>query len=54
MTEYLQRLMNAKMRKLVLFTVFPITAAPNISDPKYFVMLNDLKEFISFKKTEQN
>lgn len=54
MTEYIQRLMNAKFSRLVLFSTFPITAAANISDPHYFVMLEDLNKFLAFKKSDLN
>jgi hypothetical protein len=54
MTEYIKILMNAKFKKLVLFPVFPITAAANVSDPKYFVMLGDLTSFLVFKKPDLN
>ena len=54
MTEYIQRLMNAKFSKLVLFPVFPITAAANISEPRYFAMLGDLGNFLNFKKPDLN
>ena len=40
--NYLEKLINTKMRKLTLFPVFPYTAAPNISEPHYFVIIEDL------------
>lgn len=39
---YFEKLADAKMRKVVLFSVFPYTAAANLSDPHYFVMIDDI------------
>jgi len=54
MTEYIQKLMSAKFSRLVLFPAFPFTAAANVSDPHYFVMLDDLNKFLAFKKSDLN
>ena len=40
--NYFEKLINAKINKVVLFSIFPHTAAPNLSDPHYFVMVEDL------------
>lgn len=40
--NYLENLSHAEMHKITLFTRFPITAAPNISNPVYFLMVDDL------------
>lgn len=50
MTDYLQKLADAKMEKLVLFTAFPLTYAPNISDPRYFVLIKDLSRLTETNK----
>ncbi len=42
MYNYFEKLINAKINKVVLFSVFPYTAAANLSDPHYFVMVEDL------------
>ncbi len=42
--HYLEKLVQAKMRKLTLYTIFPITAAPNYSDAKNYVLVEDLKQ----------
>lgn len=39
MADYLQKLINVKMGKVTLFSTFPLTGAPNISDPRYFVRI---------------
>lgn len=39
MADYMQKLVNIKMGKLILFSIFPITGAPNISDPHYYVKI---------------
>ena len=38
---YFEKLINAKMQKVVLFSVFPYTAAANLSDPHYLMMIED-------------
>jgi hypothetical protein len=40
--NYFEKLVNAKMRKLTLFSVFPYTAAANLSDPHYLIMVDDI------------
>ena len=42
MYNYFEKLINAKINKVVLFSVFPYTASPNLSDPHYFVIVEDL------------
>jgi len=54
MTDYITRLLNVKMEKLVLNTIFPITAAPNLSDRKALVMMADPAKFVEFKKADLN
>lgn len=40
--NYFEKLSGAKMQKLVLFSVFPYTAAANMSDPHYLVLIEDI------------
>jgi len=54
MTEYLQKLITVKMKKLVLFPVFPYTAAPNWSDPRYFAAIENPAVLVSFSKADLN
>jgi len=42
--NYFEKLINARMKKLVLFSIFPYSAAVNLSDPHYFVMLEDVSK----------
>jgi hypothetical protein len=44
--NYFEKLIHAKMHKLVLFPVFPLTAAANLSEPHYVVLLEDLTKLI--------
>jgi len=49
-SDYVKKLIEVNMDKLVLFTSFPITGAANISDPQYFIkILNPeiLKDLVS-------
>lgn len=43
MADYLQKLVNVQMSKVVLFPAFPITGAPNLSDPRYYVKINNIE-----------
>lgn len=40
--NYLQKLINAKMHKETLFTIFPHTNAANISNPVHVIIVDDL------------
>ena len=42
MYNYFEKLVNAKIQKVTLFSIFPYTAAPNLSDPRHFVLVEDL------------
>jgi hypothetical protein len=42
--NYFSGLLNAAMHKVVLFSIFPYTAAPNLSDPHYYFVLEDLSK----------
>ncbi len=37
MADYMQKLTVVEMKKVTLFSTFPITGAINISDPQYFI-----------------
>lgn len=45
--KYLEKLINSPMRKVTFFPAFPKTGAPNLSDPAYFVLIDDLSKFSS-------
>jgi len=40
--NYFDKLIHAPMRKITLFSIFPFSAAPNLSDPRHFVILDDV------------
>ncbi|OGF32118.1 hypothetical protein A3H09_00285 [Candidatus Falkowbacteria bacterium RIFCSPLOWO2_12_FULL_45_13] len=40
--NYLEKLSHTEMHKITLFTRFPITATPNLSNPVYFLLVDDL------------
>lgn len=42
---YFEKLLEAKIHKVTLFSIFPITSAANLSDPHSFVMIDDLEKF---------
>ncbi len=42
--KYLEKLINSQMRKITLFPSFPQTGAPNLSEPVYFMMINDISK----------
>lgn len=43
--KYLEKMSDANLQKVTLFTVFPHTGAPNLSDPAYFVLVKDTVKF---------
>jgi len=45
--NYFGRLLNAKMRRLELFAVFPHTAAANLSDPRNLILIDDPACFLN-------
>ncbi len=47
MHNYFEKIINAKMHKVVLFSIFPHTAAANLSDPRYFVLIDELAKIAS-------
>jgi hypothetical protein len=40
--NYFEKLTDAPTKKVVLFSVFPFTAAANLSDPRNFFLLEDI------------
>jgi hypothetical protein len=47
LTAYFEKLTQTEMRRLVLFPVFPYTAAANLSDPRPVIMIGDLNKLVS-------
>jgi hypothetical protein len=45
--NYFEKLVDAKMHKVVLFPVFPFTAAANFSDPRHIMLIDDLSRLTS-------
>lgn len=45
--NYFEKLLGAKMHKVVLFSVFPYTAAANLSDPRHFIVIDDIAKLTS-------
>lgn len=43
---YFEKLINVKLHKVVIFSIFPYTGAPNLSDPHYFVLVDDLDKMM--------
>jgi hypothetical protein len=44
--KYLQKLMISEMHKLTLFSIFPQSGAPNLSDPHHLILIKDLSKMI--------
>lgn len=40
--NYFEKLVDAKMHKVVLFPVFPITAAANLSEPHHLMLIDNI------------
>ena len=45
--KYLEKLITSQMHKITLFPSFPQTGAPNLSDPVYYIMIDDLSKMVS-------
>ena len=45
--NYFEKLVDAKMHKVTLFSVFPYTAQANRSDPHNFVLVDDLRKLVA-------
>ncbi len=41
MADYVQKLVKVQMGKVALFNVFPITGAPNLASPAYFIKIEN-------------
>ena len=54
MTDYMHKLADVKMEKLILFNTFPITHAPNLAAPRYFVLIKNIERLIDIKKPDLN
>lgn len=42
--KYLQKLMVSEMHKVTLFSIFPQTGSPNLSDPHNLILIEDLSK----------
>lgn len=51
---YLEKLVHAPLRKVTLFSRFPYTEAPNVSDPHNFVLVDDLAKIAGLNGGECN
>ena len=40
--NYFEKLLEVKMRRITLFSIFPYTAAANLSDPRHFMIIENL------------
>ncbi|MFC1496763.1 hypothetical protein ACFL52_05045 [Candidatus Margulisiibacteriota bacterium] len=54
MFNYLHSLIQTKISKKTLYKTFPITNAPNWSDKKEIVMIENLKSLLSVVGTKNN
>jgi hypothetical protein len=45
--KYLEKLIDAPMHKITLFTAFPYTGAANLSDPASLVIIDDVARIVS-------
>jgi len=52
--NYFESLTSAQVKKLVLFSCFPIVGAPNVSDPHYFALIENISCLIKFKPADRN
>jgi len=52
--SYLQTLINSKVQKITLHTTFPITGAPNWSEKKEIVLVQDVKPLINIVAKKEN
>ena len=44
---YLEKIVNAPMHKITLFTIFPQTGAPNLSNAVNYLMVDDVSKMAS-------
>ncbi|MFA6169988.1 MAG: hypothetical protein WCW67_00590 [Candidatus Margulisiibacteriota bacterium] len=52
--NYYDKIVHAKTRKLTLFSIFPYTAAANLSDPRQFVLIEDLQGMLGLNTGKVN
>lgn len=50
--KYLEKLISSEMRKITLFPVFSQTGAPNLSQPVYFALIDDLSKMVALNSGE--
>jgi len=52
--DYIRVLPSVQFKKLVLFPVFPVTGAPNISTPVYFAYITNVAPIASILAGSRN
>ena len=52
--NYLQCLIKTNLRKIELYPVFPYTAAPNWSDKKEIILINNVLALVNVLKEKNN
>ncbi|MFH1389191.1 MAG: hypothetical protein ABIH56_00475 [Candidatus Margulisiibacteriota bacterium] len=52
--NYFQKIVHAKTRKITLFSIFPFTAAANLSDPHPIVLVEDLGGLLGLNSGQFN
>jgi len=45
--KYLEKLINSEIHKITLFPIFAQTGAANLSQPVYFILIDDLSKIVS-------
>ncbi|MFC1571136.1 hypothetical protein ACFL31_01125 [Candidatus Margulisiibacteriota bacterium] len=51
---YLKTLIDSELDKITLFTIFPQTGSPNLSNPVHVAMIKDLKKITALNSGEIN
>jgi len=52
--NYFEKLLNAAMHKVVLFSIFPHTAAANLSDPHAYIIVDDVSKLAALNSGKVN
>lgn len=52
--SYFEKLLETRMHRIVLFSVFPYTAAANLSDPRAFVIIDDISKLVDLNGSSCN
>lgn len=52
--KYLEELVKADLTKVTVFSIFSQTGAPNLSDPRHFLMVDDLNKIIGLNSGAYN